>query len=177
MALLGCGGYVEPESRWAATLGPELQAMGYRNWVVVADAAFPIHSKRGVRTLVVDGEIPEVLHGVVESIESVQNVSPRIYLSRELRHVKNERAPGIDEFKVQLEEALHGYPVREMDYRSLSLMLEDSTSKFSVLVLKTRTALPYSAVFIEMDSAYWDMDSERELRQRMEKEEEKKLSF
>ena len=37
--LFGCGGYEEPKSRWAGLLGPELQAMGYRNWVVVADAA------------------------------------------------------------------------------------------------------------------------------------------
>ena len=39
---------------------------------------------------------------------------------------------------------------------------------FTILVLKTRTALPYSSVFIELDSAYWDVDSERELRRNME---------
>jgi L-fucose mutarotase/ribose pyranase (RbsD/FucU family) len=169
--LFGCGGYEEPQSRWAGLLGPELQAMGYRNWVVVADAAFPVHSRRGVRTLAIDGEIPEILDGVVESLESVQNVSPRIYLARELRHVDNNHAPGIDEYRKQLDKSLHGHPVRQMDYKLLSLLLEDSSKQFSVLVLKTRTALPYSAVFIEMDSGYWDNDSERELRKQMEKAE------
>ena len=175
LGLLGCAGRREPESRWAGVLGPELNAMGYRNWVVVCDAAFPVHSRRGVRTLSVDGEIPEILGGVLDSVESVQNVTPRIYLPRELRHVTNDRAPGIDEYRRQLEKSLHGHPTREMDYRSLSLMVEDSSNKFSVLVLKTGTTLPYSSIFIEMESAYWDAESEREMRKRMKKAEEKKL--
>lgn len=175
LGLFGCAGRREPESRWTGVLGPELHAMGYRNWVVVCDGAFPVHSRRGVRTLLVDGEIPEVLEGVLDSVESVQHVTPRIYMSRELRHVPNDRAPGIDEYRRQLEKALHGHPTREMDYRSLSLLVEDSSNKFSVLVLKTETTLPYSTIFIEMESAYWDAESEQELRERMRKAEEKKL--
>ena len=173
--LLGCSGGQSPESRWAGLLGPELRAMGYRNWVVVADAAFPVYSRRGVRTLVVDGEIPELVDGVVQSVESVQNVTPRVYVAREMRHVPNDRAPGIDEHRKQLDKALHGHPMREMDYRSLSLMLEESTKTFSVLVLKTRTALPYTSVFIEMDTAYWDGESERDLQERLREEREKEL--
>jgi L-fucose mutarotase/ribose pyranase (RbsD/FucU family) len=176
LGLTGCAGNRRAESRWTGVLGPELYAMGYRNWVVVGDAAFPAHSRRGVRTLLVDGEIPEVLDGVLDSLESTQNVSPRIYLARELRYVTNDRAPGIDEHRRLLKKAMHGHPSREMDYRSLSLLLEDSANTFSVLVLKTKTALPYSSVFIEMDSAYWDVESEREMRERIRKADEKKQS-
>ena len=150
--------------------------MGYRNWVVVGDAAFPAHSRRGVRTLLVDGEIPEILEGVLDTLESTQNVSPRIYLAREMRYVTNDRAPGMDEHRRLLKKALHGHPFREMDHRSLSLLLEDSANTFSVLVLKTKTALPYSSAFIEMDSAYWDAESERELRERIREADEKKQS-
>lgn len=162
-----CGSQA-PRSPWAAVLDTELQAMGYRNWVVVGDAAFPVHARRGVRTLVVDGEIPEVVDGVMQSLDAAQRVSPRVYVARELAHVPNDRAPGVDSYRKDLEKALHGFPMRSMDYRSLSLLLEDSSKKFSVLVLKTRTALPYSSVFIELDSAYWDVESEREMREKME---------
>ena len=116
----------------------------------------------------VDGEIPEVVDGVIQSLDAAQRVSPRVYVARELAHVPNDRAPGIDSFRRELERAVHGFPMRSMEYRSLSLLLEDSSKKFSVLVLKTRTALPYASVFIELDSAYWDVESEREMRERME---------
>jgi hypothetical protein len=99
----------------------------------------------------------------------VQNVTPRIYLARELAEVPNDRAPGIEEYRRILDKALRGFPTREMDFRSLSLLLEDSANKFTVLVFKTTTALPYSAVFIELDSGYWDQESERDLRDRLDK--------
>lgn len=169
MLVSACGSS-KPNSPWAGLLDAELQAMGYRNWIVVGEAAFPVHSRRGVRTLVMDGEIPEVLDGVLQSLDRAQKVIPRIYVSRELEHVPNDLAPGIDVYRKEVEKALHGYPARRMEYRSLSLLLEDSNKTFSVLVLKTKTALPYSSVFIELDSAYWDGDSEREIRKNMEEE-------
>lgn len=167
---LGLGGCATeaPERPWATRIDTELRAMGYRNWVVVADASFPVHSRRGVRTIIVDEEIPAVLDEVLQSLDRVQNVTPRIYLARELGHVPNDRAPGVTQYRETLDEALRGFPAREMEYRSLSLLLEDSANKFVVLVFKTRSALPYSSVFIELDSAFWDGESERELRQRME---------
>jgi L-fucose mutarotase/ribose pyranase (RbsD/FucU family) len=154
-------------------LDAELRAMGYRNWIVLGDSAFPIHSRRGVRTLVIDGEIPEVLEGVLQSLENAQKVEPRIYAGRELRDVPNDKAPGMDAYRKQLEKALHGHPVREMDYRALSTILEDSSKSFAVLVLKTKTALPYSSVFLELDSAYWDGESESELRRKIQERERK----
>ncbi len=171
----GCAGKSDP-SPWGTVLDSELRAMGYRNWIVVGDSAFPIHSRRGVRTLVIDGEIPEVLEGVLQSLENAQKVAPRIYTARELRHVPNDKAPGIEAHRKQLEKALHGHPVREMDYRALSMILEDSSKSFAILVLKTKTSLPYSSVFIELDSAYWDGESESELRKKMlEKERKERL--
>ncbi len=154
---------------WTRAIKQELKTLGYRNWIVIGDAAFPVHSRPGVRTIVIDDEIPEVLAEVLDELERVQNVSPRIYLTRELGEIPNDRAPGIERHRRILERALRGYPAREMEFRSLSLLLEDSANKFTVLVFKTSTALPYAGVFIELDSAYWDNESERELRERLEK--------
>lgn len=150
-------------------VGSELRALGYRNWIVLGDAAFPVHSRPGVRTILIQDEIPAVLDEVVKELERVQTLSPRVYVARELQEVPNDRAPGIDRYREVIDQTLRGYPVREMEFRSLSLLLEDSANKFSVLVFKTTTALPYSAIFIELDSGYWDAESERELRDRLDK--------
>jgi len=167
LALLGCASQERPRP-WAGRVGAELSPLGYRNWVVIADAAFPVHSRRGVRTVVVDAGIPEVLDETLQVLERVQNVTPRVYVARELSYVPNDRAPGVDPLRRRLEAALRGYPARAMEYRSMSLLLEDASNKFAVVVFKTKTTLPYSSVYIELDSGYWDAESERELRDRME---------
>lgn len=170
LVLGGCAVERQP-SPWGVALDSELRAMGYRNWIVVGDASFPVHSRRGVRTLLIDGEIPEVLEGVLQSLEGAQKVAPRIYTARELRQVPNDMAPGVEAFRKRLEKALHGHPTREMDYKALSLILEDSSKSFVVLVLKTKTPMPYSSVFIELDSAYWDSEAESEMRRKIQEEE------
>ena len=173
--LTGCSGMRKRESEsrssrsWTRAIKQELQTLGYRNWIVVGDAAFPLHSRPGVRTIFIDDKIPEVLQEVLDELERVQNVTPRIYLARELAEIPNDRAPGIGSYRRKIESALRGYPAREMEFRSLSLLLEDSANKFTVLVFKTSTALPYSGVFIELDSGYWDPESERDMRERLEK--------
>ena len=154
---------------WTRAIKQELQALGYRNWIVIGDAAFPLHSRPGVRTIFIDDEIPAVLQEVLDELERVQNVTPRIHLARELSEIPNDRAPGINQYRRVIEGVLRGYPAREMEFRSLSLLLEDSANKFTVLVFKTSTALPYSGIFIELDSGYWDPESERDMRERLEK--------
>jgi hypothetical protein len=54
-----------------------------------------------------------------------------------------------------------------MDNRSLTLLTHSDAAKYAVLVLKTKSALPYSSVFIELDSGYWDRKSEDNLRRDM----------
>ncbi|MGE9268636.1 MAG: hypothetical protein ACQKBY_11105 [Verrucomicrobiales bacterium] len=161
---------------WADAVRREVDSMGYGNWIVVAEASFPVHSRRGVRTLVVDGEIPDILDEVVTSLDYSDSVKPFFTTAKELPFVSNDRAPGMDLFRAQLKEALHGHGTREMDYRSLGLLLESESKKFAVLVLKSKTALPYSSVFIELHSNYWDLENERAMRDRMEKRQPKTTS-
>jgi len=49
-------------------------------------------------------------------------------------------------------------------------LLADANRSYDVLVIRTNTALPYTSVFIELQPAYWDADSEGRLRDRMEQE-------
>ncbi len=122
----------------------------------------------------VDAEAPEVLGFVVDYYDRTEKARPSFTTARELTYVKNDNAPGIDEFRLRLKKALHGHELREMDHRSLALIAQNDSSKFVVLVIKTKTALPYTNIFIELDSGYWDRASEDQLRQEMKLKEDKK---
>jgi len=161
----GCGSSRrKPPPPWGGAVSREVEALGIQNWIIIAESSFPVVSRRGVRTVVVDAEIPELVDFVVNELERSENVTPSFNTARELPYVENDRAPGIDQFRKELKTALHGHPVRQLDHRSLSLLAYSESSKFAVLVLKSKTALPYSNVFIELDSGYWDRDSEDQLR-------------
>lgn len=129
----------------------EVQALGNHNWIVIADESFPLHTRRGVRTLLVDQETPGVLHGVIDALKNQQQVTPIFHRTRELNFVENDTAPGIDFFRDAINESLQGYEVRDFRYDYLSVILKDESKTFAVLVIKTKTALPYSSIFIELE--------------------------
>ncbi|MGJ8724678.1 MAG: RbsD/FucU domain-containing protein [Roseibacillus sp.] len=170
--LSGCGVLGKKQGEQYEELDPglvrEVRALGNRNWIVIADESFPLHTRRGVRTLLVDKEIPEVLSGVIDVLESQQHVTPVFYRTRELGFVENDAAPGIDTYRANITQALRGHEIRDFQYRYLSVVLEDDSKTFAVLVIKTKTALPYSSIFIELDSGFWDQSSEKKLRSKME---------
>lgn len=41
---------------------------------------------------------------------------------------------------------------------------DESGKLFKVVILKTRMTKPYTSVFLQLDCAYWNADSEAELR-------------
>lgn len=169
--LAGCGSSAQAPKPWLGTLRHELGYLGARNWIVIAEAAFPIQSRRGLRVIRVDGDIPNVLDGVEQIIEEKHHVKPRIYATTEIGNVSYDYAPGIKNYRKELDEALHGRETVRLDNAMLMRMLNDTTKTYRVLVIKTRTALPYASVFMELGSGYWDAESESVLRAEMEKSE------
>lgn len=171
----GCGfltGCTLPSSfdPWPAELRQQLARIGERNWIVVAEASFPAHSRRGVRQSVSSQEIPTALEQVLAELETTEHVRPRFFMARELHYVSNDTAPGIEALRGQLKTAMHGHAVTEMENQSLLTLLEDARQTFEVLVIRTPTALPYSSVFIELRHGYWDPEAEMEMRERMKSE-------
>ena len=169
LAIAGCGSSPpdEPPPPWGAMVSREVVALGSRNWVIVAESSFPVISRRGTRTVMVDGEIPEVVEYIVNLLEQSENVRPRFSVARELPFLVNDVSPGIDQYRERLNTALHGHPVNQMDNRALTLLAQSDADKYAVLVFKTKTALPYSNVFIELDSGFWDREAEAKLRSDM----------
>ena len=168
--LSGCASDPDRDKPWLGTLRHELGYLGARNWVIVAEAAFPIHSRRGVSVVQINGEIPEVVDAVERVIEEKSHVKPRLYVATEAESIPYDYAPGIKHHRKQLDEALHGRETVQLEHSVLLRMLNDASKTYRVLVLKTRSALPYTSVFMELGSGYWDSESESALRQVMENE-------
>lgn len=160
---------------WQAAVDRQAGQLGYRNWIVIAEASFPAHSRQGIRQVNSPESIPVTLDHVLTTLEQTENVRPRIYVTRELRSVENDFAPGVDDLRKKLQDAFHGHETTELDQQSLLTLLEDASRSFDVLVIRTPTALPYSSVFLELQPGYWDVDSEERLRERIDRERVQKM--
>lgn len=175
LALISVG-CVSNENDWRSSVDRQVGQLGYRNWIVVAEASFPAHNRPGIRQMSSDAEIPEVIDYVLNALESTQHVRPKIYMTRELRAVENDFAPGIDVLRAQITDSLHGHEATELDQQSLLTLIESANQNFNVLVIRTPTALPYSSVFLELQHGYWDADSEDRLRERIRRERMERLA-
>ncbi|MEI8039427.1 MAG: RbsD/FucU domain-containing protein [Verrucomicrobiota bacterium] len=159
-----------PENVWRGAVDHQAAQLGYRNWIVIAEASFPAQSRPGVHQVTAPVGIPEALDYVLHALEQTEDVHPQIYVTRELRAVENDYAPGIDELRKRLKSSLHGHQTTELDQQSLLTLMEDANRSFDVLVIRTQSALPYSSVFLELQPGYWDAESEARLRDRIERE-------
>ncbi|MBT7957912.1 MAG: hypothetical protein HN759_01140 [Akkermansiaceae bacterium] len=171
LLLSGCFGNSDISRPWKKTIRSELTYLGARNWVVVAEAAFPVQSRRGIRVIYIDAEIPDLVDGIEQVIEEKHHVKPRIYVTAEISKVEYDYAPGVKYYRKELESALHGREALALNNNMLMRMLRDTSKTYRLLIIKSRTALPYSSVFMELGSGYWDEESESHLRDMMEKKE------
>ena len=172
---LGCG-LVHFGSTWKVAVTNQVGQLGYRNWIVIAEASLPAQNRPGIRQVTTNVESPEVLDYVLDTLEQTERVRPQIYLTREQRALDNEYTPGIDEHRRRLTTALRSHETTELEQQSLLTLLADASQNFNVLVIRTPTALPYTSVFIELQPGYWDAESEARLRERIARERMDKLA-
>jgi D-ribose pyranose/furanose isomerase RbsD len=171
---LGCTGVLNTQG-WQGEVKRQAGQLGYRNWIVIAEASFPAQNRPGIRQVNATADVPEVVDYVLKTLEQTENLKPQVYLTRELRAVENDFAPGIEEHRKRLQDSLHGRETMELDQQSLLTLLENANNRFDVLVIRTPTALPYTSVFLELQPGYWDSDSETRLRQRIDRERTQKI--
>lgn len=176
VALLWQGCASVGSNPWKGAVERHVAELGFRNWIVIAEASFPAYSRAGVHQVPANVEVPEALSYVLETIDQTQHVRPNVYLTREMRSMSNDVAPGIDEMRAKTQQALAGIEATSLDQESLMSLLADANRSFDVLVIRTNTALPYSSVFIELQPGYWDAESEQQLRERIERERKKSPS-
>lgn len=154
-------------SDWEQVLYDRLPLYGHRNWIVVADSAYPAQAQNGIQTIVADAEQSVVLEKVFAALCASRHIKPVVYTDRELRFVSELDAPGITAYRNQLEILLEDFGVSVLPHEEIITKLERAARIFRVMIIKTNTTIPYTSVFFELDCAYWNRGAEDRLRSAM----------
>lgn len=157
------------DSKLAEQLAASVAPLGARNWIVIAESSFPVYAGAGVETIGVDAPSDVVFMEVLDILESEGRLQPRIWVSSELDAVTEDYAPGVRKYRRALGKLLPGRFHYRLANHIINKQVEAAIRTYRVLVIKTSTSLPYSNICIELDSGYWNADSEAELRSRIEK--------
>jgi L-fucose mutarotase/ribose pyranase (RbsD/FucU family) len=161
-------------SNWKQILQERMPLYGHRNWVVVADSAYPAQACGGIETIVADADQLAVLETVLAALRASKHVIPTVYTDQELKFVEDYDAPGIKAYRDCLASLLDGFSVKVLPHEEIIVKLDRAGQTFRVLIIKTNMTIPYSSVFFELGCAYWDSDAEGRLRSAMRNENRKR---
>jgi hypothetical protein len=157
----------EPSTSWMDTLESRLPALGHRNWIVVADSAFPLQISPGIETIVTNEDHFAVLAKVLKAVDQAKHLRPKVWLDKELAYVTEDLAPGTDEARRRLDEMLKGRGAAPVLHEDLIARLDQAGKAFKIVMVKTTLAVPYTSVFLELDCGYWRPEAEAKMRERM----------
>jgi hypothetical protein len=153
-----------PRPAWRATLAEWLPLLGHRNWIVVADSAYPWQASAGIETIDTAEDHVAVVRRVLEAIAGSRHVRPVVHLDAELPLVAEAHAPGITACREALAAALSGVETVSLPHEDVIALLAAAGRTFRILLLKTTLALPYTSVFVRLDCGYWSAEAESALR-------------
>ena len=170
LLLLTASQLTADDATWRTKLDQQLPLLGHRNWIVVADSAYPWQTAPGIETVYTDADQVDVVKAVLKSLGKAKHVEPGIYTDAELSHIPEEGAKGISDYREQLKKLFRGRNVQSLPHEQIIGKLDETGKTFHVLLLKTKLTLPYTSVFFQLDCGYWNADSEKKLREAMKKE-------
>ncbi|HZT31603.1 MAG TPA: hypothetical protein VFA33_17075 [Bryobacteraceae bacterium] len=156
-----------PNPHWKERLRELIPLYGHRNWIVVADSAYPEQAREGIETIVSGAGQAEVLKTVLESLSAAKHVRPIVYTDAELRYVPEQEAPGVSAYRQMLAGLFSAQKPRQLPHEQIIARLDEAAKTFRVLILKTNLTIPYTSVFLQLDCGYWSADSEQRLRAAM----------
>jgi hypothetical protein len=153
---------------WKDRLAKELPLLGHRNWIVVADSAYPAQTRAGIETIYAGGDHFEAVRAVLEAVDAARHVEAVPLVDAELRAVAESDAPGVAAFRQKLGRLLEGRPVKTMPHEEIIRQLDEAARLFRVLIIKTDMTVPYTTVFLQLECGYWSPEKEARLRQALE---------
>jgi hypothetical protein len=162
---------------WEKVLKDRLKLYGHRNWVVIADSAYPAQSKQGIETIAADDEQVTVVERAFALLRQCKHVRPAIYTDEELRFVPEGDAPGVTLYREQLARLLSGYEASSLPHEEIIAMLDRVGETFRVLLIKTKMRIPYTSVFLELQCGYWNTRAENRLRTVIRSEDRKRRAL
>ncbi len=153
---------------WQSVLAERLPFYGHRNWIVIADSAYPLQSGPGIETVLSYEDQVDTVRHVLNALAKVSHVRPVVYLDKELAFVPEEDAVGIGAYRQLLtgifESKLPGQTINSLPHEDIIHKLDDAGKVFNVLIIKTNMTLPYTSVFIQLSALYWSDEAEGRLR-------------
>jgi len=141
-----------------------LPLFGHRNWIVVADSAYPAQSKAGIDTIVSGASQIEVVRWVFDAIAARKHVRANVYLDQELQFVAEADAPGVSRYRTQLAKLLKIAKTITLPHEQIITRLDQTAQLFRVLIIKTALTIPYTSIFFELECGYWSVEAEQRLR-------------
>jgi L-fucose mutarotase/ribose pyranase (RbsD/FucU family) len=150
---------------WERGFNALLPVFGHRNWIVVADSAYPAQAKAGIETIVAGEDQIRVVRKVLDAITASSHVRANVLVDRELDFVPEIDAPGVTEYREHLKTLLYGFEVVHLAHEQIIHKLDQCAQVFRILVIKTDMTIPYTSVFFELECDYWNAAAEERLRQ------------
>jgi len=166
--IIGCNKQTitkESKMDWKKELDAKLKLYGHRNWVVIADGAYPQQSNPAIETITIDASQVAAVEFVSNLIGKATHVDANIFVDKEMAFVAEKNAQGITAYRKDLNKVLDGKPVKTMLHEDIISELDASAKLFNVLIIKTDLAIPYTSVFFQLECGYWNGESENELRE------------
>lgn len=143
--------------------------MGHRNWIVIADSAYPAQSGQGIETIYTGASQLETVKAVLTALDGAKHVQPVVHLDSELQQVPESLAPGVEAYRAELNALLKGRRGDAIPHEELIARLDAAGQTFRILILKTDLSIPYTSVFLELDCGYWGPEKEKQLREAIQK--------
>ncbi|MFV8346174.1 hypothetical protein [Flavobacterium sp. ZB4P13] len=180
MALLSCKQSLDTAKQtdtaskdWKTEFDQTLPLLGHRNWIIIADKAYPQQNAAGMEVINTNENLLTVLKYVLYQVNTSTHVKPIIYRDKELQFITEEQAKGIGAFRTESEKMLNigqaalGVQTQTILHDSVFTKLDEASKLFKILVLKTNETIPYTSVFLQLDCSYWNGEKEKQLREKM----------
>jgi len=156
------------EENWKTEVEKTLKLFGHRNWIVIADAAYPEQSNPAIKTITIDDSQIDAIDFVSELVEKTSHVDANIFVDKEMTYVQEKDAEGISSYRTELDKILKGKPVKSLLHEDIIRELDESAKLFNVLIIKTDLAIPYTSVFFQLECGYWNAEAEKNMREQLE---------
>lgn len=149
---------------WKTEVESTIKLYGHRNWIVVADGAYPKQSNPAIKTISVDANQLEVVQFVNEIVKKSTHVRANIFVDKEMAFVPEKEAKGIENYRTELHKIIDKKDLKTQLHEDIIRELDSSAKLFDVLIIKTNLSIPYTSVFFQLDCGYWNAEAEKNLR-------------
>lgn len=161
------------DNNWKPQFDQKLPLLGHRNWIVIADKAFPEQNAAGIEVINTNENLLPVLKYVLQQVNSSGHVKPIVYQDKELQFITESQAKGVTSFRIESEKLLSKEKTslelqpQSILHDSVFTKLDEASKLFKIVVLKTNETIPYTSVFLQLDCSYWNAEKEKQLREKM----------